>query len=48
MGSEFYSKFESVKKFSEADKKLNFSLTKLILEGPEEELQLTQILNQLF
>ena len=43
MGSEFYSKFESVKKiFSEADKKLNFSLTKLVLEGPEEELQLTQ------
>ncbi len=43
MGSEFYSNFKIVKKiFEEADEKLNFSLSKIILEGPEEKLQLTQ------
>ncbi len=43
MGLEFYKNFEIVKKiFKEADEKLNFSISKLILEGPESELQLTK------
>lgn len=43
MGLEFYNKFEIVKKiFRKADEKLNFSITKLILEGPTDELQLTK------
>ena len=43
MGSEFYKNFEIVKKiFSQADEKLNFPLSKIILEGPEDELQLTK------
>ena len=43
MGSEFYNKFEIVKKiFKEADEKLNFKISKIILEGPEEKLKLTQ------
>jgi [acyl-carrier-protein] S-malonyltransferase len=43
MGSEFYNKFDLVKKiFNQADEKLNFSISKMILEGPEAELQLTK------
>lgn len=43
MGLEFYNNFEIVKKiFREADEKLNFSISKIILEGPENELQLTK------
>ena len=43
MGSEFYSNFEIVKKiFKTADEKLNYSISKIILEGPENELQLTK------
>ena len=43
MGSEFYKNFASVKKiFSEADESLNFKISKVILEGPENELKLTQ------
>ena len=43
MGSEFYSNFDIVKKiFKQADEKLNYSLSKIILEGPEEDLQLTK------
>ena len=43
MGSDFYKKFDLVKKiFSSVDKSLGFSLSKIILEGPQEELQLTQ------
>jgi [acyl-carrier-protein] S-malonyltransferase len=43
MGSEFYNKFEIVKKiFNEADDKLNFKISKIILEGPEDKLKLTQ------
>ena len=43
MGLEFYSSFELVKKiFKQADDKLNFPLSKLILEGPESDLQLTK------
>ena len=42
MGKEFYDNFDIVKKlFNEADDTLNFPLTKLILEGPKEELDLT-------
>ena len=43
MGSEFYNNFEIVKKiFKEADNKLNYSISRIILEGPESELQLTK------
>ena len=43
MGSDFYKNFSSVKKiFSEADESLNFKISKIILEGPENELKLTQ------
>ncbi|WP_440651135.1 ACP S-malonyltransferase [Candidatus Pelagibacter sp. HIMB1495] len=42
MGKEFYEKFELVKSlFKEADETLNYSISKLILEGPKEELDLT-------
>ena len=43
MGSEFYKEFDLVKKiFNQADERLNFPISKLILEGPENELQLTK------
>ena len=43
MGSEFYKEFETVRKiFKEADEKLNYPISKIILEGPENELQLTK------
>ncbi len=43
MGSEFYKEFDVVKKiFKEADEKLNYSISKIILEGPETDLQLTR------
>ena len=43
MGAEFFNNFDIVKKiFKEADEKLNFSLSKLILDGPEDKLQLTK------
>ena len=42
MGKELYNKFDIVKNlFKEADDALNFSISKLILEGPKEELDLT-------
>ena len=42
MGKEFYDKFDIVKKlFNEADEALGLSLSKIILEGPKEELDLT-------
>jgi [acyl-carrier-protein] S-malonyltransferase len=42
MGKEFFDKFDLVKNlFKEADDTLNFSISKLILEGPKEELDLT-------
>jgi len=42
MGKELYDKFDTVKKlFKQADDTLNFSISKLILEGPKEELDLT-------
>ena len=43
MGSEFYKEFNLVKKiFKEADEKLDYPISKIILEGPENELQLTK------
>ena len=43
MGSEFFNNFQLVKKiFKDADEKLNFSISKLILEGPSDQLQLTK------
>ena len=42
MGKEFYDNFDTVKNlFKEADDSLKFSLSKLILEGPKNELDLT-------
>ena len=43
MGQEFYKNFKVAKQiFQEADDKLNFKISKLILEGPEKDLKLTQ------
>ena len=43
MGSEFYDNFEMVKNiFKLADDKLNYSISKLILDGPQDQLQLTK------
>ncbi len=43
MGLEFYNNFKIVKEiFEEADNKLNFKISKIILEGPSDELKLTQ------
>ena len=43
MGLELYNNFDYVKKiFQQADEKLKYSISKLILEGPENELQLTK------
>ena len=43
MGSELYNNFEIVKRiFKTADDQLNFPISKLILQGPENELQLTK------
>ena len=43
MGLEFYNNFEIVKKiFKEADDKLNYKISKIILDGPEDKLKLTE------
>tara|TARA_Y100000590_G_scaffold458359_1_gene612906 strand:+ start:699 stop:1616 length:918 start_codon:yes stop_codon:yes gene_type:complete len=43
MGSDFLKKFDSVKSiFQKVDETLGFSLSQLILEGPEDKLKLTQ------
>ena len=43
MGREFYNNFAAVKKlFAEADELLNFKISKIILDGPESDLKLTQ------
>ena len=43
MGSEFYNNFPLVKKlFAEADEKLKFKISKIILDGPDSDLKLTQ------
>ena len=42
MGKEFFEKYDIVKKlFQQADEALNFSISKMILEGPREDLDLT-------
>ena len=42
MGKEFYDKYDLVKKlFKDADDALGISLSKIILEGPKDELDLT-------
>jgi [acyl-carrier-protein] S-malonyltransferase len=42
MGKELYNKFELVKSlFKEADDALNLSISKIVLEGPKDELDLT-------
>ena len=43
MGKEIYEKYDLVKNlFKEADEILGFSLSKIILEGPKDELDLTE------
>ena len=43
MGSEIYKKFDLVKRiFKQANEKLEYEISKLILEGPENELQMTK------
>ena len=43
MGTDLYKNFELVKKiFKQADEKLNFHLSRIILDGPENELKLTK------
>lgn len=43
MGAEFYKEFELVRKiFKQADERLGYDISKLILQGPESELQLTK------
>ena len=43
MGSDFYNEFNEVKEiFEMADNVLKFKISKIILEGPENELKLTQ------
>ena len=43
MGKELHAKFDMVKKlFNEADKILEFSISSLILEGPKDQLDLTE------
>ena len=43
MGSEFYNKYEIVKKiFKDADERLGYKISNIILNGPEEKLKLTQ------
>ena len=43
MGKEFYNKYERVKSlFKKTDEVLNFALSKIILEGPKDKLDLTK------
>jgi [acyl-carrier-protein] S-malonyltransferase len=43
MGSEFYNNFSAVKElFGEADEILRFKISKIILDGPDSDLKLTQ------
>ena len=43
MGQELYKNFDTVKKiFKEADDKLNYPISKIILNGPDSELKLTK------
>ena len=43
MGSDFYEKFDLVKEiFKKVDQTLGYSLSNIILNGPDEKLKLTQ------
>ena len=43
MGVEFYNNYDFVKKiFDQADESLGYKISKIILEGPEDELKLTK------
>jgi len=43
MGTEFYNNFSTVKNlFAEADEKLKFKISKIIIDGPDSELKFTQ------
>ena len=43
MGADLYKNFELVKKiFKQADEKLNFAISKVIIDGPDSELKLTK------
>ena len=43
MGSEFYKNYDFAKKaFQEADEKLNYKISNIILDGPDSELKLTK------
>ena len=43
MSNELHSKFDLVKKlFKDADQVLNFPISRVILEGPKEDLNLTE------
>ena len=43
MGSEFYNNFSIVKKiFNQSDEILDYPISKIILEGPEDKLKLTE------
>jgi [acyl-carrier-protein] S-malonyltransferase len=43
MGSELYNNFDLVKKiFKQADEKLNYKLSEIILNGPDSQLKLTE------
>ena len=47
MGKELYDKFNIVKNlFKQADDTLNFSISKLILEGPKEELEKNEAIDK--
>ena len=44
MGKELFDRFETAKKmFKDADEILGFELSKILLEGSKEELQLTRV-----
>ena len=47
MTKELYNNFNYIKDlFKQADDALGYSISKIILEGPKEDLDLTEILNQ--
>ena len=47
MGKEFYGKYDLVKSlFKEADEALNTSFSKIILEGPKEELEKNEAIDK--
>ena len=42
MGLELYNNYQLVKNILKADEKLGYSISKIILEGPSDQLQLTK------